>query len=143
MGFQRILGFEWAIFDVEAHSGTTQRVGFHWPSGNSPVFRTKCVNFCCNRVLLVTFCYAHIIYTNCESYQQEKKQFLDIIVRFRHQKVNLLTHSVKFRVGNFDVGTTRYPRGKWGISNKSPTSGPPTVGFPRVVLSLMDMYFST
>jgi hypothetical protein len=27
VGFQRILGFEWAIFDVEAHSGTTQRVG--------------------------------------------------------------------------------------------------------------------
>ena len=42
-------------------------------------------------------------------------------------------------MGNFDVGTTRYPRGKWGISNKNPTSGPPTVGFPRVVLSLTDI----
>jgi len=53
------------------------------------------------------------------------------------KNVDLLTHSPKYRVGEFDVDPTRYPRGKWGFSNKNPTSGPPTVGFPRVVLTLV------
>ena len=50
--------------------------------------------------------------------------------------------SYAFSFGSeFDVDPTRYPRGKWGFSNKNPTSGPPTVGFPRVVLSLTIMSF--
>jgi len=38
------------------------------------------------------------------------------------KNVDLLTHSPKYRVGEFDVDPTRYPRGKWGFSNKNPTS---------------------
>ena len=111
--------------------------GFHWPSGKSPVFRTKCVNLCCHRVLFSNnLLRAHHL-NQLWIVLTRKKQSSDIIVRFCHKKVNLLTHLVKFRVGNFDVGTTRYPRGKWGFSNKNPTSGPPTVGFPRVVLTLL------
>ena len=66
----------------------------------------------------------------------KKTSFSDLIERFWQQKIDLLTHSAKYRVGKFDVGPTRYPRGKWGFSNKNPTSGPPTVGFPLVVLTL-------
>ena len=111
--------------------------GFQWPSGNSPVFHTKCTLFCCNRDLF------HDVSLNAHHLSQlrivstRKHRFQTLSYSLSTKNVDLLTHSAKYRVGEFDVDPTRYPRGKWGFSNKNPTSGPPTVGFPRVVLSLV------
>ena len=41
-----------------------------------------------------------------------------------------MTHSAKYRVGEFDFDTTRFPRGKWGFLRKSSGSGPPHGGVP-------------
>jgi hypothetical protein len=51
---------------------------------------------------------------------------------YSFDKINFdyLTHSAKYRVGEFDFDTTRFPRGKWGFLRKSSGSGPPHGGVP-------------
>jgi hypothetical protein len=41
VGFQRILSFEWGFFALEAHSGTTRRVGFSVPEWEITCFSNK------------------------------------------------------------------------------------------------------
>ena len=68
-----------------------------------------------------------------DPYRQENIVFRHLCTFLSQKKVNLMTDSVKFRVGGFDVDPTRNPRGEWVFPNQNPTVGPLTVGFSRVV----------